>query len=89
MALGASRGDVLSMVLRRSAVAVAAGLAIGLAASWWLGALMTSQLFQVSPTDPVALVVAALVFTVVALFASLVPALRAASVDPTTALRAE
>jgi putative ABC transport system permease protein len=89
MALGASRGDVLGMVLRRSAIAVGVGLALGLAASWWLGTLITSQLFQVSPTDPVALASAALVFSVVALVASLVPALRAASVDPTTALRAE
>jgi predicted permease len=89
MALGASRADVLTMVVRRAAVAIAAGLALGLAASWWLGSLMASQLFQISPNDPVALLAAAVVFTVVALVASFVPALRAASVDPTTALRAD
>jgi predicted permease len=89
MALGASRSDVLGLVLRQAGVAIAAGAGLGLAASWGLGRWFASQLFQVSPTDPVALAAAAGVFSLVALAATLLPALRAASVDPTSALRAE
>jgi ABC-type antimicrobial peptide transport system permease subunit len=89
MALGATRGDVLFMVMRHAALAVAAGLAIGTAASFWATRLLTSQLFNTSPNDPLTLVLVSILFAVVALVATAVPALRAASVDPTSALRAE
>jgi predicted permease len=89
MALGATRGDVLVMVLRHAAAAVAAGLVIGMAASFWATRLLTSQLFNTSPNDPLTLVLVSILFAVVALMATAVPALRAASVDPTYALRAE
>ena len=89
MALGATRGDVLMMVMRHAALAVTAGLAIGMAASFWATRLLTSQLFNTSPNDPLTLVLVSILFAVVALVATAVPALRAASVDPTSALRAE
>ena len=89
MALGATRGDVLLMVVRHAALSVAAGLIIGLAASFWATKLLASQLFNTSPTDPLTLALVSVFFTAVALIAAAVPALRAASVDPTMALRAD
>jgi putative ABC transport system permease protein len=89
MALGATRGDVLLMVVRHAAVAVAAGLGIGMAASFWATRLLTSQLFNTSPNDPLTLALVSILFAVVALVATALPAMRAASVDPTTALRAD
>ncbi|HUR19717.1 MAG TPA: ABC transporter permease [Vicinamibacterales bacterium] len=89
MALGATRSDVLVMVVRHAAVAVATGLAIGMALSFWATRLLTSQLFNTSPNDPLTLVLVSTLFALVALAATAVPALRAASVDPTNALRAD
>jgi putative ABC transport system permease protein len=89
MALGATRSDVLLMVVRHAAISVTAGLAIGLAASFWATKLLASQLFNTSPSDPLTLVLVSVFFSVIALIAAAVPALRAASVDPTTALRAD
>jgi putative ABC transport system permease protein len=89
MALGATRGDVLFMVVRHAAISVAAGLTIGLAASFWATKLLASQLFNTSPTDPLTLALVSVFFTAIALIAAAVPALRAASVDPTKALRAD
>ena len=86
MALGASRRDVVALVIRQAAVPVGLGIAIGLAASFPLARVLSTQLFGVRPYDPAtfAAVVAALAF--VALLASLIPAARAASLDPTRAL---
>jgi predicted permease len=89
MALGATRSDVLFMVVRHAAVAVTAGLGIGMALSFWATRLLESQLFNTSPNDPLTLVLVSVLFAAVALVASAVPAMRAASVDPTNALRAD
>jgi len=89
MALGATRGDVLLMVGRHAALAIGAGLALGMAASFWATRLLASQLFNTSRTDIPTLVAVAVLFAAVAVVATAVPALRAASVDPTTALRAD
>jgi putative ABC transport system permease protein len=89
MALGAQRGEILQMVLRRGGALIGAGIAVGLAASFALTRFLTSQIWGVSATDPwtfgavVALVVAA------GLAACVLPARRAASVDPLVALRYE
>ena len=87
MALGASRGRVLRMVLWQGTWRVAAGVLLGLVPGWFVGTLMRSLLEQVDAADPV--VHTATVVTLLAAggFACLVPALRAASVDPLTALR--
>jgi putative ABC transport system permease protein len=89
MALGANRRDVLSMVLRSAFLQVGAGLAIGIPATIGVGRFMADQLFGVEPSDPAMLAIATLRLCSVALLASAVPAMRAASVQPMVALRNE
>jgi len=89
MALGADRGDVIRMVLRGSFSQIGMGLALGIPAAIGAGKLMSGQLFGVKPWDPVMLMFATLLLGIAALLASLIPARRAASVEPMTALRSE
>jgi len=89
MALGATRSDVVGLVLRNAAAMVAAGLAIGVGAAWYVSAASKAFLYQVEPTDPGAFAAAIAVLLAAALVASVVPARRAARVDPIVALRAE
>ncbi len=89
MALGASRGHVVGMVLRSAATLVLAGLVIGSAAAWSLRGMAKAFLFRIEVTDPRVYATAIGVLVVAALVASLIPARRAASVDPLVALRAE
>ncbi len=89
IALGADRSNVIRLVLRGAFLQVAVGLAIGIPAAIGAGRLMASQLFQVSSWDPAALAIAISLLAVCALIAALVPAQRAASVDPVKALRTE
>jgi putative ABC transport system permease protein len=89
MALGAERRDVLAMVLRQAAVLAAAGLAAGLAATIALTRFLSTMLFEVRTTDLATLATIAGLLAAVALSASYLPARRAASVDPTVALRYE
>jgi putative ABC transport system permease protein len=89
IALGATRGDVVRLILGQAMRPVVIGAVVGVAAALASSQVIASQLFQVSRTDP--LTIAAVVATLigVALVASAVPARRAASVDPTRALQAE
>jgi len=89
IALGATRGDVVGLIIGQAMRPVVIGAGIGVAAALASSQVLASQLFQVSRTDP--LTIAAVVATLigVALVASAVPARRAASVDPTRALQAE
>jgi putative ABC transport system permease protein len=89
MALGADRGRVVGMVLAGAFLQVGMGLGIGIPAAIGAGKLMTVQLFGVQPWDPVMLTIATLLLSLAALVASLVPAWRAACVEPMTALRTE
>jgi len=89
VALGATRGDVLRLIVRQEILLTAIGLAIGLAASFALTRLMTSLLYGVSPTDPMTLAVIALLLIAVALLACWIPARRATKIDPVVALRFE
>jgi len=89
IAVGAQRSEVVWLVLRESLLLTAAGVASGIPLSLLLGRALTSSLYGVKPYDGVSYFVAALGIVVVAIAASAIPARRAASVDPLTALRSE
>jgi putative ABC transport system permease protein len=89
MALGATPRSVVAMVLRKAAVLIAAGLAIGGAGAWYLAAGVKTFLFEVEPNDPRVVAGALVALAAAGLAASAVPARRAASVDPLVALRQE
>ena len=87
MALGAQRGSVLSLVLRQGITLVLVGLAIGLAGALVVTRVLTTLLFGVEPTDALTFLAVSMVLVAVAAAACLIPARRAASVDPMVALR--
>jgi ABC-type antimicrobial peptide transport system permease subunit len=89
MALGADRVRVLTMVLRTAFLQTAIGLAIGIPGAIAAGWAITSQLFSVKPYDPAVLAFATLLLGLAAFVAAVIPARRAAGVNPTDALRAE
>jgi predicted permease len=89
LALGAQRGDILKMVLRRGLRLAAAGAGLGVAGALIVSHLMVGLLFGVSPTDLPTFAGVTLVLTAVALAASYIPALRAMRLDPNTALHSE
>jgi predicted permease len=87
MALGAERGAVLRMVLRRGIVLAAIGIVLGLAGASGLTRYLSGMLYDLTPLDPPTYAVVAIVFAMVALIASYLPARRATQVDPVVALR--
>jgi putative ABC transport system permease protein len=89
IALGAQWRDVLKLILKNGMLLVTIGLLIGLAGALALTRLMTTLLFEVSPTDPVTFGAVALSVILAALLACYVPARRATKVDPLIALRHE
>lgn len=89
MALGADRFNVLKLVLRGAFLQVAIGLAIGVPATILGGRAMAAQLFGVKPYDPKILLLTTAVLSFAALIASILPAHRAASLQPIRALRTE
>jgi ABC-type antimicrobial peptide transport system permease subunit len=89
MALGAKRAEVLGMVLRQGMLLTLAGSILGLGLALALSRVAASLLYGVSPTDTLTFVAVPALLTVVAALACLVPAKRAASLDPMRALRYE
>ena len=89
MALGADRGNVLRLILRGAIAQTFIGLAIGIPAALIAGHILESQLFDVKGHDALTLLTACAVLAASALIASLIPAGRAASIDPMIALRTE
>ena len=89
MALGASRAQVLAMVLRESLWVLAAGLAVGIPLTYFAARPLKSMLYQMSPLDPISFVVAIAAMIAVSVCAVLLPARRAASIEPMQALRSE
>jgi putative ABC transport system permease protein len=89
MALGAERRDVLRMVLARTVTIAAVGVGIGTAGALAATRVLTTMLFEVTPTDGATFVGVALVLIVVSLAAGWIPARRATRVDPLVALRYE
>jgi putative ABC transport system permease protein len=89
LALGSQRSSIVRLVLVSGTKLAAAGCGIGVVASLFATQLMKSLLFEVNPLDPVVIVLAAVGIFVLALAASLVPARRAAAIEPMRALRME
>ena len=87
IAFGAGRGDLIRHVLGRGLRVAGAGLVLGLAAALFTSRLLASELFQVEATDPLVLSGTALVVLSAAVLACLIPARRAAAIEPMTALR--
>ena len=89
LALGARAATVRGLVLREGLAMALGGILIGVAGALALTRLLTTQLFGVSPTDPVVIAVVAGTLAMVSVVACLIPAVRATRVDPIEALRSE
>jgi len=89
MALGANRRAVLEMVVRESLLIALAGFVTGLPLCFAVSRLMRAQLYQLNALDPVSILAASAITFIVVIGAALLPATRAASVDPMEALRAK
>jgi putative ABC transport system permease protein len=89
MALGASRADVLRLVVRQGMKMAFVGLVLGLVGAFFVSRVLIGMLYGISPTDPLTFTGVSIVLLVVALLACLIPARRATRVDPIVALRAE
>jgi predicted permease len=89
MALGATNGDIMRLVLRRGFKAAAAGLLLGLLLAVAIGRLVSSVLYRVSPLDPAALAAAVMVLAAATLLACYIPARRATRIATLDALRTE
>jgi putative ABC transport system permease protein len=89
VALGATKGRVIQLVLHRGLVLVGIGLVVGIGGAIGVTRLIQQQLYGVAPTDPVTFAAVGLLFALVGLMACLVPGMRAARQDPVRALQTE
>ena len=89
LALGATRGNAVWLVIRDALVMIGSGTTIALLAGWGLGRVIAGQLFGVAPVHAPTIALATVLLAVVALAAAMVPAWHAASVSPTQALHVE
>jgi predicted permease len=89
MALGAHRGDIFALIMRQGAMQTALAVGVGILLSLAAGRVLAQILYQVSPSDPFALIISSLMLAAAALLACFLPAQRATRVNPITALRTE
>jgi hypothetical protein len=89
MALGAHRGDVFALIMRQGAMQTALAVGVGILLSLAAGRVLAQILYQVSPSDPFALIISSLMLAAAALLACFLPAQRATRINPITALRTE
>ena len=89
VALGATRSNILALILKRGSLLAVYGIVVGLVASLALSRLLSSFLFGVRATDPLIFLAVATILAAIALLASYIPAHRATKVDPNTCLRHE
>jgi len=89
MALGADRGSIVFLMLRKSIGLVLLGIGIGFVLSTWLGRLLSSLLSNMHPIDPLAWAASAITLLIFASVASYFPARKAANLNPAQALRSE
>jgi ABC-type antimicrobial peptide transport system permease subunit len=89
MALGAHRRDVFTLIMRQGALQTAFAVAIGLLLALAAGRILSQILYEVSPSDPLALVISGALLAAAALLACFFPARRATHVEPLQALRTE
>ena len=89
MALGAQRGQVISLILSQGMRLVALGLVLGLGAAAAGARLLTSLLYEMEPLNPLVFGGVTVLFAIVAALACLLPSLRASRIDPLVALRTE
>lgn len=87
MALGAQIGDVLKLVVRRAMLLALVGIGIGIAGAFVVTRYMRTLLFGVKPIDIITFIAVAIALGIVVLIACLIPARRAAKIDPLEALR--
>jgi ABC-type antimicrobial peptide transport system permease subunit len=87
MALGAGRGDILKLILRKGVILAGVGIVVGLLFAASTASMMATLLYGVRPHDPAVLLMAPLLLLIVALLASYIPARRAAKISPIVALR--
>ena len=86
---GAAPSRIFRLMVGKGLYLSAIGIVIGLVGSFWLTQVLASMLVEVKPTDPLTFISVAVLFLIIAFMASWLPALRAAGLDPTTALRNE
>jgi putative ABC transport system permease protein len=88
-AIGATRGQVIELIMKQGLRKAVIGLVVGLVGAWLVSRTMTSLLFQVTPNDPIVYASVSMLLLLVAALASYLPARRAARIDPMVALRVE
>jgi putative ABC transport system permease protein len=89
MALGAHRKDVFALIMRQGVIQTALGVGVGVLLSLGVGRILAQILYEVSPSDPFALISSSLLLAIAALLACFLPARRATHVEPLQALRTE